>query len=394
MSFCPKPLSPQKPKNFTLHQMNGYWHWYSSGPVFDDNYCSEDGFDTQAEAIADAADFLTSVYNSRPEDNDFNELEDPATSIDIDLADASPYQSGVHFALYEYDDNPGVRWQGLCQEPNETSQWWNTDADFAHLVSDRGYFNAHYAAADCIFSLHTERGYSIEEAITLVYELALPVHVVIEENQAEVTAYIEQVKAAEYAERCEQDYGQQTSRLSNRLSRYCRYQSATKPATRWPSVRRRCPNSTGQAKRKPMETTTAPPALPMLPSAKPPKSLAALFLGLSVTGLLIGLGLGSSAIALYAQDARTRLAQNDRLERIERNAEVRQKNAQLKRDYSAPLWVTDQTYGPGVTYEVSGVRRVEVPVLLGPQLDTAVCIGSMGPEGFVQNVNSPFCVGY
>ena len=94
-----------------------------------------------------------------------------------------------------------MRWQGLCQEPNETSQWWNTDADFAHLVSDRGYFNAHYAAADCIFSLHTERGYSIEEAITLVYELALPVHVVIEENQAEVTAYIEQLKAAEYAER-------------------------------------------------------------------------------------------------------------------------------------------------------------------------------------------------
>ena len=142
------------------------------------------------------------------------------------------------------------------------------------------------------------------------------------------------------------------------------------------------------------ESTTSPPALPTLPSAKPAKSLAALFLCLSAIGLLIGLGLGSSAIALYAQDARIRLAQNDKLERLERNAEVRQKNAQLKRDYSAPLWVTDQTYGPGVTYEVSGVRRVEVPVLLGPQLDTAVCIGSMGPAGFVQNVNSPFCVGY
>jgi len=142
------------------------------------------------------------------------------------------------------------------------------------------------------------------------------------------------------------------------------------------------------------EETPPPPALPTLPSAKPPKSLAALFLGLSATGLLIGLGLGSSAIALYAQDARTRLAQTDRLERLERSAEVRQKNAQLKRNYSAPLWITDQTYGPGVTYEVSGVRNIEVPVLLGPQLDTAVCIGSMGSEGFVQNVNSPFCVGY
>ena len=115
---------------------------------------------------------------------------------------------------------------------------------------------------------------------------------------------------------------------------------------------------------------------------------------LSPARLLHCRAIGSSAIALYAQDARTRLAQTDRLERIERSAEVRQKNAQLKRDYSAPLWVTDQTYGPGMTYEVSGVRKIEVPVLLGPQLDTAVCIGSMGPEGFVQNVNSPFCVGY
>ena len=197
----PEAFVATEAKDFTLHQMNGYWHWYSSGSIFGDNYCSEDGFDTQAEAIVDAVDFLTSVYNSSAEDNDFSDLEDPATGIDIELADTSPYQSGVHFALYEYEDNPGVRWQGLCQEPGESSQWWNTDADFAHLVSDRGYYNARYAAADCIFSLHTERGYSIEEAITLVYELALPVHTVIEENQAEVTAYIEQVKAAEYAER-------------------------------------------------------------------------------------------------------------------------------------------------------------------------------------------------
>ena len=135
-------------------------------------------------------------------------------------------------------------------------------------------------------------------------------------------------------------------------------------------------------------------SLPTLPSAKPPKSLAALFLGLSATGLLIGLGLGSSAVAVYLQNAQIRLAQSDALGRLDRDAELRQRRAQLKRNYAAPVWVTSHTYSPGITYRVEGVRAVEVPVLLGPQLDTAVCIGSMGPDGFVQNVNSPLCVGY
>ena len=138
--------------------------------------------------------------------------------------------------------------------------------------------------------------------------------------------------------------------------------------------------------------TTQP--LPTLPSAKPPKSLAVLFLGLSATGLVIGLGLGSSAVVFYLQDAQIRVAQNDALDRLDRDAELRQRRAQLKRDYAAPVWVTNATYSPGITYRVDGVREIEVPVLLGYQLDTAVCIGSMGPDGFMQNVNSPLCVGY
>ena len=141
------------------------------------------------------------------------------------------------------------------------------------------------------------------------------------------------------------------------------------------------------------EPLTAQP-LPTLPSAKPPKSLAVLFLGLSATGLVIGLGLGSSAVALYLQDAQIRVAQNDALDRLDRDAQLRQHRAQLKRDYAAPVWVTNATYSPGITYRVNGTREIEVPVLLGYQLDTAVCIGSMGPDGFIQNVNSPLCVGY
>ena len=142
-----------------------------------------------------------------------------------------------------------------------------------------------------------------------------------------------------------------------------------------------------------MEETTPQP-LPTLPSAKPPKSLAALFLGLSATGLFIGLGLGSSAVAVYMQTAQHRVAQTDALDRLDRDAEIRQRRAQLERGYSAPVWVTGATYSPGVTYEIDGVREVEVPVLLGTQFDTAVCIGSMGPSGFSQNVDSPLCVGY
>ena len=142
-----------------------------------------------------------------------------------------------------------------------------------------------------------------------------------------------------------------------------------------------------------MEDTTAQP-LPTFPSAKPPKSLAVLFLGLSAIGLFIGLGLGSSAVAVYMQTAQQRVSQNAALDQLDRDAELRQRRAQLERGYSAPLWVADATYSPGVTYEIQGVREIEVPVLLGPQLDTAVCIGSIGPEGFRQNVDSSLCIGY
>ena len=142
-----------------------------------------------------------------------------------------------------------------------------------------------------------------------------------------------------------------------------------------------------------MENTPAQP-LPTLPSAKPPQSIAALFLGLSGLGLFVGLGLGSSSVLVYMQTAQTRLSQNDALDQLDRDAEIRQRRAQLERGYSAPVWVTDATYSPGVTYEIAGVRELEVPVLLGPHLDTAVCIGTMGPTGFRQNVDSPLCVGY
>ena len=195
---CADTFTATEGVDFTLHELHYYWHWYSQGPQFGDDYCSEDGFDTPDEAKADAESFLTMLYHSGIAEYDLSQLL-PATALtDIELAAISPYQSGVHFAIYQRED--GWYWQGLCQEPNESAQWWNSADDFAHLASDRRYFNARLAAADCIFSLHTERGYSVEAAVTLVYELALPVHTVIDENRAAVTEYINRIKAAEFAE--------------------------------------------------------------------------------------------------------------------------------------------------------------------------------------------------
>lgn len=195
---CVDAFTATEGVDFTLHELHGYWHWYSQGPQFGDDYCSEDGFTTKAEAIADAVEFLTTLYHSGIAENDLSQFLPATALVDIELAEISPYQSGVHFAVYQRED--GWYWQGLCQEPDESAQWWDGDADFAHLASDRGYATARLAAADCLFSLHTERGYSVEEAVTLVYELALPVHTVIDENRAAVTEYIDQLKAAEFAE--------------------------------------------------------------------------------------------------------------------------------------------------------------------------------------------------
>ena len=129
------------------------WEWTSCGPTFSDNYSSDDTFYSQDAAIQDATTFLVSVYS---EPADFSDLEETATDIDIELAEPSPYQSGVHFALCRYPDREGVHWQGLCQEPGEQALWWG-EGDFSEYVSDRGYFNAQYAAADAIYCFHRLR---------------------------------------------------------------------------------------------------------------------------------------------------------------------------------------------------------------------------------------------
>lgn len=133
---------------------------------------------------------------------------------------------------------------------------------------------------------------------------------------------------------------------------------------------------------------------PTLPSAKPPQSFVLITLGLSVAMGVAGIGLGASAVSIYLDRAGNRIDTSEQITELEQRAEVTQRTAQLKRGYSAPLWIMNETYAPDVQYQIDGIRDIEVPVLLGPQLDTAVCVGTMGPDGFTQNPDNPLCLGY
>lgn len=133
---------------------------------------------------------------------------------------------------------------------------------------------------------------------------------------------------------------------------------------------------------------------PTLPSAKPPRSLAIALLTASTLISLAGLGLSASAVRIYMIRADRRLEQTDTLTAIERRAELRQQQAQSERGYDAPVWISNQTFDPKATYQVSGTRQTEVPVIVGLELDEAVCIGAMGPKGFTQDRDNPLCLGY
>ena len=137
-----------------------------------------------------------------------------------------------------------------------------------------------------------------------------------------------------------------------------------------------------------------PPSPPTLPSAKPHRATALMLLGASGLMLIAATGLTASAVAIYHARGQERIYQADALTEMTQAAQLRQREAQLSRDYDAPAWIADRTYERGTRYEVDGYRATEVPVLMGYELDTAVCIGTMGPTGFTQNPDHTLCLGY
>lgn len=134
--------------------------------------------------------------------------------------------------------------------------------------------------------------------------------------------------------------------------------------------------------------------IPTLPSAKPPKALV---YGVSVASILtsiIGIGLSATAVDIYRYRSQNRLEKRNQITALESQAEINQRSAQLKRDHASPLWISDHTYQHGAIYDHTGTSDIEVPVLMGIHRDQAVCIGTLGPDGFKQNLDHPLCIGY
>lgn len=133
---------------------------------------------------------------------------------------------------------------------------------------------------------------------------------------------------------------------------------------------------------------------PTLNSCKPSKARVLSTLGISALSGLFGIGLFANAVYLYQAADQDRISQKTALEDLQRDSELRQTKAQLDRSYDAPVWAADNNFDPRLTYEMDGTREIEVPVLMGINYDEAVCIGTMGPEGFVQNPDHELCFGY
>ena len=180
---------------FKIYSIENLWHWESCGPLLGDEYCSEDGFSCITDCVIDAIAWLDAALEMEEEGQRIDNAS-KSRPVAIELPESSPYQLGIHFVLYQDVGEAGIRWQGLCQEWEESSYWWG-EGNFSHLKSDRGYFNAYIAAADCVFALHVDRGYSLEESVDLVFDLGLPVFTVIQEIEQPLTEHLRQLQVAE-----------------------------------------------------------------------------------------------------------------------------------------------------------------------------------------------------
>ena len=180
---------------FEIYDIENFWHWESCGPLLEDAYCSEDGFSCVIDCVVDAIAWLDNVLEMEEKGQRIDNASESRPII-IELPETSPYQMGIHFALYQNVGEAGIRWQGLCQEKGESSYWWG-EGDFSHLSSAKEYFNAHIAAADCVFALHIDRGHSSKEAVALASDLDLPVFTVIQEIEQPITEHLKQLQVAE-----------------------------------------------------------------------------------------------------------------------------------------------------------------------------------------------------
>ena len=64
MQVLPAYYSPVVGQDFNILRNEDGFYWESCGPLFSDSYTSDELFETQAEAMEDAVEFLASEYDS------------------------------------------------------------------------------------------------------------------------------------------------------------------------------------------------------------------------------------------------------------------------------------------------------------------------------------------
>ena len=64
MQVLPAYYSPVAGQDFNILRNEDGFYWESNGAIFSDRYTSDESFETQAEAIEDAVEFLASEYDS------------------------------------------------------------------------------------------------------------------------------------------------------------------------------------------------------------------------------------------------------------------------------------------------------------------------------------------
>lgn len=50
----PQPFVPRENIDFVITTLHGFFHWESTGRIFGDAFCNEEGFTSPSDAVADA----------------------------------------------------------------------------------------------------------------------------------------------------------------------------------------------------------------------------------------------------------------------------------------------------------------------------------------------------
>lgn len=157
----PVQLSIQLDRDFILvRRTDSSITWEGIGKF--DNYEADSAFTTEEEAIANAEQELTEI--------NLPELAPPDYAQLVPRPEICPFELNGDFMLERADDGR-YHWAGVDGTACE------------NYCSEDGHATQRYAVADAIYQLSLLMdGCSHEDAVTRVYEQALPVHQLVNQN--------------------------------------------------------------------------------------------------------------------------------------------------------------------------------------------------------------------